>query len=136
GFGVWPMPNVGDCARIAGLKPCATTAAVKTIRSPESPLALHRLALQTLAAQTMRITTRLCAVAIGDPSVRRNLPRLDAVVVILGVGPANLYQRAERRLCVTGVVGASRRDQRAAAVPLPRPAETRVRARQHRRLQL
>src|SRR5262245_55685053 len=111
GVGARPTPKPGDCAWSA----CAAISATKTAAA---------------------IVKRLRAVAIADLSVRRDLPRLDAVVVILRVHPADLDQFGKRRLRVAGVVRAARGDERLLAVPLPREPEARVRNPQHRFLQL
>src|SRR2546425_8896121 len=111
GFGAWPTPKVGDCAN--------TTAG-----------------LPTTAAAHISAAITLRAVAIGDLPVGRHLPHLDAVVVILRVDAADLYEICERRLRVAGVVSAARRDQRLTALPRPWPLEARVRARPPKRLPL
>src|SRR3954467_299291 len=100
GLGVWPMPSEGACAGIARVKSCA---------AGEEPCAADVAGLKvctTTQIATM-IAKRLRAVAIRNLSVRRDLPRLNSVVVILRVDPAHLDQLAERRLRVAGVVGAT-----------------------------
>src|SRR5262245_33028375 len=101
-----PTPNVGDCDAIA----------TPTDRATRTRAVVPRVSGRS----------RLRAIAIGDLSVGRDLPRLDPVVVIVRVHAANLDQFGDGRLRITGVVGASRGDHRLAAVPVPRPAEARV----------
>src|SRR5262245_53075542 len=98
-----PTPKVGDCA--------------------------SRLA-DTMSIESAANSAGLRAIPIADRSVRRNLPRLNAVVVITRVHAADGDQIPNRWLRVAGVVGAPRRNHRLAAVPRPRLAEARVRARQ------
>src|SRR3989442_9013039 len=100
GFGAWPTPKVGDCA--------TTTAG-----------------LPTTAAAHISAAITLRAVAIGDPPVGRHLPHLDAVVVILRVDAADLYEIRERRFRVAGVVSAARPDHRLPARP-PQLASPRI----------
>src|SRR4051812_45558579 len=111
GLGARPTANGGDCAKACG----ATPAPQHTTMT---------------AARTLRM------VAIRDLSVGRDLPHLNAVIVVLRVDAADVNQFAQWRLRVTGVVGAARGQKRLTPVPRPREAEPRVRARQDWRLQI
>ena len=114
----------------------SATARRRALRA-SGPAAASALAPRCDAKMPATIAKRLRAVAIGDLSVRRDLPRLDRRCCdIASSSPRTLIELRQRRLLVAGVVGAARRDQRFAAVPLPREAEPRVRDRQHRRLQV
>src|SRR5262249_10475578 len=109
----------------AGLKACATVTG-----APLAWLSPSGLPISAASSNALR------AIPIGDLAVRGDLPHLDGVVVIIGVDAARGDELRERMLHVSGFVRAARRDERLAAVPSPRPAEARVRAPQHRGLQL
>src|SRR5262245_20282009 len=108
--GVLPKPEVGDCASTAGLKACTTSTAPRTVANTKT---------------TERVGA-LRTVAIRDLSVGRDLPGLDAVVVILGVHAADLDQLGQPGLRVACVVRAARCDDGLLAAPCPRAAKSRV----------
>src|SRR5579864_1692718 len=68
--------------------------------------------------------------------VGADVPDLDAVVVVRGIGPASRNQGGPRRLYVAGFVDGARCDEGVPAVEPPRQPEARQRNRQPRLLQL
>src|SRR5262245_4749805 len=111
--GVRPKPEVGDCARTAARKPCATSIPARTVAN----------------TKTTERDVALRTVAIRDLSVGGHFPGLDAVVVILRVHAADLDQLGQPRLGVSRVVRAARGDDGLLAIPSPRAAKSRMRAR-------
>src|SRR5262249_28062647 len=105
-------PEVGDCARTAGRKTCATSTPARTVAN----------------TRTTERDVGLRAVAIRDLSVGGHFPGLDAVVVILRVHAADLDQLGQPRLRVARVVRAARCDYRLLAVPCPRATKACARA--------
>src|SRR4051812_33250466 len=87
--GGWPTPSAGagDCLD-DGVDDCAGACAYGRV---PLTIALHRNS----------------AVAVRDRAVTRDLPDLNAVVVIIRIDAADFDQIRERRLCVAGVVGAA-----------------------------
>src|SRR3982750_4190102 len=87
-------------------------------------------------ASEQRSRDRACSVVgIRHLATRRDSPGLDRIVVIEGIDAALLEQLRKARLDVTGLVGCPALDDRRLALPAPRKAEARQRARQHRLLQ-
>src|SRR5205814_143300 len=159
-----PTPYAGDCARATAAHESVATATIRAGRIPaaraEMPAAFGRrcipancvappLHMDDMLGRRALLAGRLAAlgatpafrhgllrpVPIDDSAVRFDFPDLDPVVVVLRIGAAYLDELANGRLRVAGFVGAARSEARLAAVPLPRPAETGMCARQHRRLQ-
>src|SRR5947208_8352430 len=84
-------------------------------------------------ATVQRSRNRACSVVgIRHLATRRNGPGLHGIVVIEGIDAALLEQLREARLNVTGLIGCPALDDRRLALPTPRKAEARQRAREHR----
>src|SRR5882724_918540 len=135
-----PTPYVGSWAAAGGPNPATssntpatTTPGVRRRKGRESEHAQVRAPAAPAPSDSGRCLKGAVDapfdgldVDIVDVPVSRHLPALNSVVVVDRVHAANLDQLGERRLHITGLVGAPRLENGLAPIPPPVETEARV----------
>src|SRR5579862_2816930 len=105
------------------------------VASRPSPYFSPAAAAAETAAQSATAAKTANLSGIAHSASRRDAPGLDRIVVIVRADVALLEQGLAARLRDAGLVGGATGEQRRAAVPSPRKAESGQALRQHRLLQ-
>src|SRR5208282_613718 len=96
---------------------------------PWSPACAEKAATRTAPARRASLPVSL-RIGVRDLAIAGHPPTLDAIVVVDGPGPSNLYELRSRRLDVACLIDRAALDDDLPSVPLPREPKSRVRHRQ------